>query len=81
MAQIPWRAYRDAAQADRLLPVGDRAGPQGRRGDEPRQAGGLRRAGREVGVKRGFLLGAACALALNFAIGDYMARRLLSERL
>jgi hypothetical protein len=30
-------------------------------------------------VKRGFLLGAAVALAVNFAIGDYMARRILAE--
>ena len=33
------------------------------------------------GWKHGFVLGAALALAVNFAIGDYMARRLLAERL
>jgi hypothetical protein len=32
-------------------------------------------------VKRGFVLGAVCTLAVSFAIGDYMARRLLAERL
>jgi hypothetical protein len=32
-------------------------------------------------VRRGFVLGALVALAVNFAVGDYMARRLLSERL
>jgi hypothetical protein len=32
-------------------------------------------------VKRGFVLGALVALAVNFAIGDYMARLLLAERL
>jgi hypothetical protein len=32
-------------------------------------------------VRRGFVLGALVALAVNFMIGDYMARRLLAERL
>jgi hypothetical protein len=32
-------------------------------------------------VRRGFALGFATAVALSFAIGDYLARRLLAERL